>query len=362
MTHASRRGAWALARVPWQRFWARAPRQLRFTSSGRVLVGLALATGFAAINTGNNLLFLGWALVLSAIVLSGVLSESVIRRLVAGVGPPAPARAGEVAFLRLLLTNQSRRVPAYAIEVGAEVSGPDGEQQVAAPCALRVEPGAGRELKARFVPRARGRHTVTGLRVQTSYPFGFFDKGRRFKSTAELWVMPAAVPLGDLVDSVLAAAGEQQARRPGRGDEFFALKPFRQGDDPRRIAHRRSARTGRWVVRESEATVGGSLILELRLPPHPDDPAGQATIEKAIAGCGSLAEVLLAHGHAVGVLAPGIFIGADTGEGQRWRLLMALARLDARAALPRPAATVPHVVLTPDPSAQSGLAAPRIAS
>ena len=55
----------------WKRFWERAPRQLEFTREGKILVAIALAVGAAAINTGNNLLLLGWGLVLSAIVISG---------------------------------------------------------------------------------------------------------------------------------------------------------------------------------------------------------------------------------------------------------------------------------------------------
>ena len=63
-------------------FWARLrrrlrpPRRLRFTREGRIIVLLSVGVGFAAINTGNNLLYLllGWAL--SFIIASGVLSAA----------------------------------------------------------------------------------------------------------------------------------------------------------------------------------------------------------------------------------------------------------------------------------------------
>ena len=332
---ARRRGL----RAGWRRFWEAAPRQLAFTRSGRVLVGLAFATGFAAINTGNNLLFLGWGLVLSAIVLSGVLSESVIKNLVVGAGALPQARAGELTQLCLRLSNTSRRTPGYAAEVSADVVSPDGELEVAAPGELRLEPGVVRELRAPFVPTRRGRHELRSLRVRTSYPFGFFEKGRRFVPEADaFWVMPPMVPVDDLLHEVETATGEAPARRPGPGDDFFALRPFRAGDDPRRIAHRRSARTGRWVVRESEAAVGGAVLLELVLPRRaatPDAQVSDEARELAIAAFGSLAEVLLARGRAVGVIAPGLFLAAEAGDGQRWQVLMGLARLDAGAARPR---------------------------
>lgn len=300
-------------------------------------MGLAFATGFAAINTGNNLLFLGWGLVLSAIVLSGVLSESVIKNLVVAAGALPQARAGELTQLCLRLSNTSRRTPGYAAEVSADVVSPDGELAVAAPGELRLEPGRVRELRAPFVPTRRGRHELRSLRVRTSYPFGFFEKGRRFVPEADaFWVMPPRVPVDDLLHEVETATGEAPARRPGPGDDFFGLRPFRVGDDPRRIAHRRSARTGRWVVRESEAAVGGAVLLELVLPRRASSAqVSDDARELAIAALGSLTEVLLARGRAVGVIAPGLFLGAEAGDGQRWRVLMGLARLEAEAARPR---------------------------
>ncbi|HET6344518.1 MAG TPA: hypothetical protein VFH51_06275, partial [Myxococcota bacterium] len=108
----------------WQRFWDRAPRQLRFTRAGRVLVSIALAAGLAAMNTGNNLLFFGWGMVLSAIVVSGVLSEATLRVLQGQVSVPSELRADLPANLPLSLYNASRRLPAFAVELVAELHGP----------------------------------------------------------------------------------------------------------------------------------------------------------------------------------------------------------------------------------------------
>jgi uncharacterized protein (DUF58 family) len=337
----------------WQRLWEAAPRQLRFTRAGRVLVGLALATGFAAINTGNNLLFLGWGLVLSSIVLSGLMSEAVIRRLTLTSHALPRARVGETAHLSLLLANASPRVPALAVEALAELSSPRGEQVIAAPCELRLEPGARRELHARFVPQARGLHRIRCLRLQTSYPFGFFEKGRRFGGRDEaFWVMPAAVPVGAILKAIESRGSESATRHAGPGEDFFSLRPYRSGDDPRRIAHRRSARTGRWVVRESEAVVGRAVLLELRLfadlqPVH---------CEQAIAAFGSVAEALLGAGRAVGIVAPGLHVPVAPGEGQRWRVLMALARLEPEDPIPRPRqGAAAHIIFAAAPGSPVGL-------
>src|ERR1043166_7818399 len=87
----------APARLPWWRR-LRPPRRLSFTREGRLIVILSVGVGFAAINTGNNLLYLllGW--LLSFIIASGLLSEMTLKRLTVERRPPARVFAG-AAFL-----------------------------------------------------------------------------------------------------------------------------------------------------------------------------------------------------------------------------------------------------------------------
>ena len=54
-------------------------RRLKVTKLGWWFMGLTLGIGLAAINTGNNLLFLVLGMLLASIVISGVLSEQSLR-------------------------------------------------------------------------------------------------------------------------------------------------------------------------------------------------------------------------------------------------------------------------------------------
>ena len=56
------------------------PRKLKFTREGKYYLGITLGVGFAAINTGNNLLYLLLGMLLSLIVVSGVMSDLSLRR------------------------------------------------------------------------------------------------------------------------------------------------------------------------------------------------------------------------------------------------------------------------------------------
>lgn len=317
----------ALLRRVWRRLWRNAPRQLRFTRAGRVVVGLALATGFAAINTGNNLLFLAWGLVLSGIVVSGVLSELALRGLSVDALLPKDARAHVPFALPVRLTNGARRFAALGLDVRARLMAPDGGPELAAaPFVLRLSAGASHEALARASLLQRGKYTVDEIVVETMYPFGFFVKARPFKRLPPpaFWVAPRQVDVRSLAVEVAGRRGNAPASVAGAGDDYFAMRAFRSGDDLRRIKWRRSAKAGKWVVTETEAVAGKDVVIELALGRRAD----AQDVELAIATAGSLAEALLELGTRVGLRGPGTYVASDTGPGHAWMILRALAALD----------------------------------
>ncbi len=316
-----------LARAaPWRR------RRLTSTGTGRVVIGLTLAVGFAAMNTGNNLLFFGWGLLLSAILISGILSEATLRAVRLWPLPAGEARARTPARLPVVLEN-ARRLPAFAVELRADVTDPMGVRLPGASAfELRMEPKSKKTVDACFVPQRRGRHRIDAVRAATGFPFGFFEKEKlaALDAPVDLVVLPARVDVGDAAHDLLVRLGDAPARRAGPGDELFGLRPFRTGDDPRRLAWRRSAKTGRLVVRETEAQKSRDLILAVVLPAVPDRDRADHALDVAA----SLAEDLLGAGHAVGLRAPGCALVPTGGPRQRSAVLHALALIDDTAPIP----------------------------
>jgi len=313
-------------------------RRLSLTRAGKVLLFITIAVGFAAYNTGNNLLFFGWGALLSSIVISGVLSEATLRAVQARLEMPDELRVGEASPLPIRLGNGSRRLPAFGVEICAELNAPTGKLATNGRYELRLAPKEERSVLSSFVPAHRGVHHLERFVAKTAYPFGFFEKSRGIwpDDDIELVVYPARVDVRDLGRSLVARLGDAPSRRPGLGDEFFSLRPYRDGDDLRRVLWRRAARTGRLVLRENEAAHSRELLLDVCLPiarvEDDADPARvadrEAAVEEALAIAASLAEDLLVEQHAVGVRAPGVFIEPARGPRQRAAILTALGVLD----------------------------------
>src|SRR6202167_3585689 len=87
------------------------------TKAGVIYVLVTLVIGIAALNTGNNLLYIVVAAMLAAILVSGVVSALVLRGLELEVRVPEHMFAGRPVVGRILLRNPRRFLPSFSIRV-----------------------------------------------------------------------------------------------------------------------------------------------------------------------------------------------------------------------------------------------------
>jgi len=167
----------------------RPPRKLRPTRAGWLFFGLVFAIGFAALNTGNNLLYLVLSLLLAFLVLSGVLSEAALRGIRVERRLPFEWIAGRGARVVLEIANAQRKTWAHAIVV-EDLGAAPGDPAVRAlgrAFALRVEPGATESRSYRFEPTsAASERSARGSASSRPRTGGVPPLGRRgaFTSTS----------------------------------------------------------------------------------------------------------------------------------------------------------------------------------
>jgi uncharacterized protein (DUF58 family) len=245
--------------------WLKAPRTLRPTRAGWVFFAFTLGVGLAAMNTGNNLLYMIHALLLSFLVLSGVMSESALRGIRVRRRLPAELIAERASQVALEIANEQPRIPSFVIVAEDCVRGANGERRVAGRVfALRIGPRERETRSYAFVPRARGALPFSGVRVATRFPFGLFSKAMWVELAQEPIVYPALDP----VDVRLGRASEPRAaeRAGGSGGaaaESASLREYAPGDAFRRIHWRASLRQGELLVREPEQDRRGDLTVRL---------------------------------------------------------------------------------------------------
>ncbi len=314
------------------RRWFRPPRRLRFSRAGWLFTGGTLVMGFAAIGTGNNLLYLVLGAMLGFITLSGWLSEQMIRRLEVRRRPVRGLTAGRPGRIAYDLRNAKRRLPSLAVEIGE--AGREGRAWVAA-----LEAGEGATVRAETTWERRGVYPLETVTLATSFPFGLFRKERDLEIAGEATVWPRhdrAVREPRLAGERVRRAGESFAGAAGARGEYRGLRPYRPGDDPRDVHWRTTARVGHPVVREYERDRATALWICLDLRAAPGDEA-----ETAVEIAASLAAAAAARGDPFALATPEARVAPGTGAAQLERVLDALARARLRPGAPPPAPPVP---------------------
>jgi uncharacterized protein (DUF58 family) len=328
-TPTADRGRSLLAR-PFHELWQiwrriRSWRRIHFTAGGFAFTLGVSAVGFAAINTGNNLLHLLLGAMLGLIVVSGWMSERMIRDLVIERDTPKGITVGQEARITYRVRNVRKRIPSLAVEIV--------EEGLADRAFLPKVPAGGAATTRSFHRSTRrGVHALETVTLSTGFPFGLFIKERDIKLPGELVVWPRA---NRALRPPVQGAGRQQRRTPaergglGIRGEYRSLHEYRPGDDARDIHWKSSARMRSPVVREYESDASEDLWICLDCSGPPGDVA-----EDLIEIAASLAARAAQEGRRFGLAADGPPIHPASGPRQLERVFDALARAEFRPDAP----------------------------
>jgi len=293
------------------------------TSGGGVFLVIIIVVGFAAWNTGNNLLFLVFSLLCSTLFVGWVHAGMSLRDLTVSARFPDHIFAAEPAPVIVTLRNTKRVLPSFSILV--EARGPVNE----------VEPKRRRRYLKRllayfsYVPHraaaeqrveqlfpARGHVLIDGFELSTRFPFGFFRRRRRLRArNVDIVVYPKPEVISDELHLLPMYAGRMPAMRRGAGHDLFSMRDYQPQDDLRHIDWKATARSRRLTVREftSEDERRITIVLDTHLPSEARGDLSER-FERGVVHAASLlkhfiderAEVRLALGSEVGPFGSGM--------------------------------------------------------
>ena len=291
------------------------------TSGGGVFIVIIIVVGFAAWNTGNNLLFLVFSLLVSTLFVGWIAARASLRDLTVSARFPDHIFAAEAAPVIVTLRNTKRVLPSFSILV--EARGPNNQED-------RPRRKYGKRLLAYFsyVPHhaaaeqrveqlfpQRGHVLIDGFELSTRFPFGFFRRRRRLRArNVDIIVYPKPEVISDELHLLPMYAGRMPSLRRGAGHDLFSLRDYQPQDDLRHIDWKATARSRRLTVREftSEDERRITIVLDTRLPVGSGEELKQR-FERGVIQAASLlkhfiderAEVRLVLGEEVGPFGSG---------------------------------------------------------
>ncbi|MFY9674172.1 MAG: DUF58 domain-containing protein [Terriglobales bacterium] len=258
------------------------------TRAGMIYILITVVIGIAAINTGNNLLYVIVSALLGAIIVSGIASAVVLRSLALEVLLPEHVFAGRPMMARFLLRNRSSWMPSFSVRivpakrkrarqwrweaytfgwprnrrpeeqwlrlpdrrlrrVSEQLERPILERTVYFPF-LAPQQESRADLELTFPDRGRYRERNFGL--ATRFPFAFLTKTRRINLEREIVVYPVVDPTEHFLEVLPMVTGEFETFVRGRGYDLYRIREYMPEDSARHVDWKATARTGSLKVRE----------------------------------------------------------------------------------------------------------------
>jgi len=285
--------------------------EYKLTRGGWVYIGGIFVVALAALNTGNNLLFLILSSLIASILMSGILSTLTLSGVDLAVELPERIFAGDPVFALFELGNEKQTLPSFSLRVESRPSGKIKPQQTSDPAAILKRPvyfpylprhDRVRQRVELVFPR-RGVYRQDAFQIVTRFPFGLLQKARRVDLPLEAVVYPPVQPTDEYFEILPLITGELESYARGRGHDLYSLRDYQMSDDARFVHWKATARSGslkvREFAREDERRV--LLVFDPVFPVSagsatPEDPVAQALnpealqkFERAVNLCASLA-------------------------------------------------------------------------
>ncbi|SDM73815.1 Protein of unknown function DUF58 [Geoalkalibacter ferrihydriticus] len=269
--------------------------------------------GLAAVNTGNNLLYLLVAALLGLLIVSGVLGRANLIGLAAQLTLPEEIYAGVPTSAILSLTNRRRRA---RFLLTARLEGNNAHFSV-------IDPQAADEQSLSLNFAARGRRRIDGLRLSSPFPVGFFQRSAWLPLERDLIVLPHPVPCATPTSSqAQRSRGEAGTSRHGHDGDLLAVSDY-SGREPLKLIHwKQSARHDAVKVKQLAATAARPLWVRL------EDCPG-ATLEERLGNAVYLINLWWRSGRPLGLQIGAQTLAPGRGRRHRLRLLRELALYDA---------------------------------
>ncbi|MBI3646076.1 MAG: DUF58 domain-containing protein, partial [Acidobacteriales bacterium] len=230
----------------------------KLTKEGVVYVIGVFVIALAALNTGNNLLFMVLASMLAGIIVSGILSSIVLTGIGLKLELPEHIFAEKPVLATLAIENEKLTLPSFSLRVEAAPGKipagkmpADAEQILTRPVYFPFIPkkrAAQQQVELTF-PR-RGVYQQDALGISTKFPFGFLKKTRRVDSTMEVVVYPRVEPTEEFYEILPLISGEIESFYRGRGHDLYSIRDYVTTDSARFVDWKATAKTGDLKVRE----------------------------------------------------------------------------------------------------------------
>jgi uncharacterized protein (DUF58 family) len=296
----------------------RLPRTLSFTREGIGFIIVLFLVGIAAINTGNNMLYLVVAMLLSLIIISGIMSELTLRNITIKRSAIYHIFAGKQVLITWKILSGKRYTTSYSFII-EEL--PVEEMTSSDLYTLKFHPKGAFTRNITYIFNRRGLYSLKGFKISTRFPFGLFTKGREESFKTEVLVFPRIKPLKRYPPYGIIT-GDYPQRKNGIGSQPYTLRDYNTADDARLIHWKSTAKSSKLLAKEFEKEGNKKVLIVLQ---NHGQTALNDRFEELVEYTASLANYLINKGYSVGLKTMDMEVPCRDGKKQLYAILRTLA-------------------------------------
>jgi uncharacterized protein (DUF58 family) len=280
--------------------WLSYQIEYKVTREGIVYIAGILVVALAALNTGNNLLFMVLGCLLAGLLISGLLSRVVLGGIDVNLELPEHIFAQRTILAVAELYNEKQMTPSFSVSLVSEAAPQTKKNTLATPLPQILD----RPVYFPYIPHRqtvrqsleltfpkRGVYRQDALGLRTRFPFGFLQKTRRVDSKIEVVVYPQIQPTEEFYEVLPLVSGELESYQRGRGNDLYAIRDYQSNDSARHVDWKASAKIGALQVkefaREDERRV--MLVFDPYVDPQATTAKAAEQFERAVTLCAGLA-------------------------------------------------------------------------
>lgn len=230
-------------------------KEIRITKTGWIFILLTILLGFAAVNTGNNLVYLIASGFLSFMAVSGLLGKGNISKIDIVIDLPQEIYAEKDAFIKIRLKNNKKLFPAFLIRVSFD------NKSVLFPF---VDPKGEDIGNISTIFNKRGFYSISNIHISSVFPFNFFVRCRKIETPCEFIVfpMPKKCNIRHFFINT-RSTGELTTDKKGFEPEILSIRNYIKTDPFKYISWKASAKTGELKTKELSAHLSEPIIIDL---------------------------------------------------------------------------------------------------
>lgn len=291
-------------------------KRIQFTKEGRRFFIAVVLIGFASLNTGNNLIYLLFSMMIALSLIAVALALMNLRRLSCDIHLREPVHADSPMNVDITMKNR-KVIPSYSISVVLPV-GLSRELYIPV-----VKKGESRRSFPNVVISRRGRYFLRDVRLRTGFPFIFLYLSRRLAYNRELIVYPAMVDVSSFLKEMQSRFSDRETIKKGQEGDFLFSREYVYGEESRNIDWKATAKVQKTMVKEYSKRDDQFVTLIL-------DNGGSAegsTFEKAVSVIASLCMEFIERGFYVRLMTCGKVVPFGNGRVHLFKILDILAAI-----------------------------------